>query len=84
MDIDYTRLLRRLFPEDERDGAGAIRLRTMTISAVNGDGTVDLTSGGATIPDVPRLDSSTVANGNQVQVLVSRGQLLVLGRIATS
>lgn len=75
--IDITRLLDRLAPEV--DGASALRLRTMTVAAINVDETVDLTSGSTTIPDVSRLDSAPVAVGSPVQVLTGLGQMLVLG-----
>jgi hypothetical protein len=81
---DMTKLLKKLFPESDSDGPGSLTLRTMTVSAVNGDGTVDLSSSGVVIPDVNRLESATVSNGDRVQVLASRGQLLVLGTVATS
>lgn len=75
--VDYTKLLDKLAPQP--DGSSAIRLRTMVISAVNADGTVDLTSGAATIPDVSRLDSAPAVAGDSVQVLTGLGQMLVLG-----
>lgn len=76
---DYTRIIKKLFPEKERDGFGSLVLRAMVVSAVNGDGTLDLTTGGVTIPDVPYLGSSLAVVGTSVQVLVARGQLLALG-----
>lgn len=76
---DYTRIIKKLFPEKDRDGFGSLVLRAMIVSAVNGDGTLDLTTGGVTIPDVPFLGSSLVVVGASVQVLVARGQLLALG-----
>jgi hypothetical protein len=56
----------------------------MTVDTVNADGTVDLTSGDTTVPNVARLDSSIVFAGDSVQVLAARGQLLVLGSVATA
>lgn len=78
MGIDYTSLLDKLTPQ--RDGEPPTHLRTGTVAAVNSDGTVDITmSGGALVPDVPRLDSAHVAVGTVVQMLSFRGALLVLG-----
>lgn len=78
--IDYTRLLGKLQPE--KDGESPVYLRTMTVAAVNGDGSVNLTTSGVTITNVGRLSSATVSVGNQVQVLVGRGVALVLGTVA--
>lgn len=80
--MDMTRLARQLFPDS--GGAGDLQLRAMVVDAVNADGTLDLVSGDETIPDVARLDSSTVFAGDTVQVLAARGQLLVLGSVATA
>lgn len=76
--LDYTKLVQKLNPD--RDGEPHIHLRVGTVAAVNADGTVDITmSSGALVPDVPRLDSSRVAVGTVVQMLVLRGSMLVLG-----
>lgn len=78
MTLDYTSLLKKLAPYS--DGEPLVSLRTMTVSVVNADGTVDLTtSGGVTIPGVARLSSAVVSAGQHVQVLSGRGVLLVLG-----
>jgi hypothetical protein len=80
MTIDFTRLINKINPEP--DGTPTVALRTMVVATVNGDGTVNLTSSGVTIPNVARLASSSVSVGNRVQVLSARGVLLVLGPVA--
>lgn len=80
MALDYTNILKKLVPEE--DGEPSLHLRTMTVAVVNGDGTVDLTTSGVTVPSVARLSSASVSIGNQVQVLVGRGVMLILGTVA--
>lgn len=75
--FDMTALLDKLVPED--DGPSPLTRRKMTVATLNGDGTVDLVSGGVTIPSVSRLTSAPVWVGAQVQVITHLGALLVLG-----
>jgi hypothetical protein len=85
MSVDYTRLVKELFPETGRDGEPTLHLRTMVVAAVNSDGTVDLTTGGGgTVPGVARLDGAAVVVGGRVQVLAGRGVTLVLGPVAVA
>jgi hypothetical protein len=82
--MDYTRLLNKILGERKGYGPGFLTLRTMTVSAVNSDGTVDLNIGGTTIPDVSQVESLTpLSVGDHVQVLTTRGQLLVVGYVST-
>lgn len=73
--MDYERTLQRLLPK--ADGESPVRHRTGVISAVNGDGTVDVDLGGEVIGGCSILGSTTV--GAVVQVLAWAGDLLVLG-----
>lgn len=75
--FDMTSFLDKLVPED--DGPSPLTRRKMTVSALNADGTVDLVSGGVTIPGVAKLISASVWVGAQVQVVSHLGSLLVLG-----
>lgn len=77
MPIDYNKLLSKIVPQP--DGEDELRIRTGVISALNANGTVDLTLSGAVFPGVAVLDGVGVAVGAVVQVLSSRGYLLVLG-----
>lgn len=78
-ETDFTRWLSKLVPE--KDGEPNLTLRKMLVATVNGDGTLDLTSSGVSIPGVPRLDSVSVIAGDRVQVLTGRGMMLVLGPV---
>jgi hypothetical protein len=80
MSADYTKLLKKLFPDE--GGEPTLHLRTMVVAAVNSDGTVNLTTGGVTVPDVAMLSSVPVVVGSRVQVLTARGVMLVLGPVA--
>lgn len=76
MVADYTALLRKLIPDP--GGEDAVRLRTGVVTAVNGDGTVDVRVSGAIIR-CSRLASASVSNGDTVAVLTSLGEALVIG-----
>jgi len=80
---DYTRLLEKIVPKE--DGEDPLRLRTATVTVINSDGTVDITLSGVTVEDVPVVGSNLgLVVGRTVQVLVHRGDLLVLGQTAGS
>jgi hypothetical protein len=76
--IDYTKILKKIVPE--KDGETPAHLRTGVVSAVNANGTVDILMSGVTVPGVPRLAEATVQVGATVQILASRGSLLVIGQ----
>jgi hypothetical protein len=79
--IDYTKLRKKLAPD--QDGEPPTHLRTATVDAVNSDGTVDLLmASGVIVPDVPKLASAYTPDGSVVQVISLRGSLLVLGVVA--
>lgn len=80
--VDYTRLLQKLDPQV--DGEDVVRLRKGVVDAVNADGTVDLELSEEVIPGVFVLESAVVSAGQVVQVLSSRGSLLVLGGVAST
>lgn len=75
---DLTRLEQRLFPA--QDGEAAVRHRSGIVNTVNMDGTVDLALGSTVVPSASVLAGAVVENGDVVQVLAWRGDLLVLGR----
>lgn len=75
--IDYTKLLKKISPED--DGQDVLRLRVGVVAAIAADGTVDLTLNGVTVPDVPVLGSAHFAVASTVQVLSYRGSLMIIG-----
>lgn len=79
--LDLTRLIEKLDPRP--DGQDKVQLRTGTVAAVNGDGTLDVTLSGVVVPDVPRLASVGALVGDAVQVQVYRGSMLVVGLAAT-
>jgi hypothetical protein len=80
--IDYTKLRKKLAPD--QDGEPATHLRTATVDAVNSDGTVDLLmASGVIVPDVPKLASAYTPDGSVVQVISLRGSLLVIGPSAS-
>lgn len=81
--IDYTKLRRKLIPE--QDGEPATHLRTGVVSVVNTDGTLDIVmSSGVTVPGVPRLAGVVVQVGGVVQMISLRGSLLVIGQVLSS
>ncbi|HEU4751983.1 MAG TPA: hypothetical protein VFU47_02665 [Armatimonadota bacterium] len=80
--IDYTKILKKIVPE--KDGETPAHLRTGVVSAVNANGTVDILMSGVTVPGVPRLAEATVQVGATVQILASRGSLLVIGQAMSS
>lgn len=84
MAIDYTKLLRRLFPEEESDGAGNLTMRVGVVDAVNAGGTVNVAVSGLVVANVPRLAGSNVQAGAVVQILSYRGSMLVIGGVATN
>lgn len=79
--IDYNRLLGKIASSVNpgTDAEDKVRLRTATVSSINVNGTVDILLSAVTIPSVPVLDGLVVAVGAVVQVLSSRGSLLVIG-----
>lgn len=79
--FDYTRALEKIVPKE--DGEDPLRLRTATVTVINSDGTVDIALSGVTVEDVPVVGSNLgLVVGRSVQVLVHRGDLLVLGQTA--
>ena len=82
MAVDLTTLRRKLIPET--DGQDPARLRVGTVTAVNSDGTVDVTLNGTAVANVPVLDSADGLDTDVVvQMLGYRGSLLVLGPVRT-
>jgi len=83
-EIDYTQALKKIVPEIS--GPFPVRLRTGTIAAVNGNGTVNVTmADGQTLTNKPVVGTSVVFTpGQVVNVLVSKDQFLVLGPTASS
>jgi hypothetical protein len=77
MPIDLTQIKKKILPP--QDGQDDVKLRTATVSAVNSNGTVDLTMNGVSVPGVPRLNGALASVGAVVQVLSYRGSLLVIG-----
>lgn len=77
MPIDLTQIKKKILPP--QDGQDELKLRTGTVSAVNVDGTVNLTLNGVTVPSVPVISGVTVSASQVVQVLTYRGSLMVLG-----
>jgi hypothetical protein len=80
--VDWYKALRQIVPP--QDGDDPLRIRKATVDAVNSDGTLDIILSGVTIPDVTRIAGTDVADGDEVQVLVHRGSLLVLGTVASA
>jgi hypothetical protein len=81
MPIDLSQIKKKL--TGPQDGQDVVRLRVGTVSAVNSDGTVDVTISGIVVPSVPRLQGAVVAVGAVVQLTSYRGSLMVLGLVAT-
>lgn len=67
-----------------RQAAPPVRLRQGIITAINGDGTVDLTLGGYELTGVPALAGSSPSVSDPVMVNVCGRDMFVLGKIATS
>lgn len=67
----------------EQDGQDVTRLRVGIVTAVNTDGTCDVTISGTTVPGVPRLVEASVSIGSIVQMISYRGSLLIIGRAAS-
>lgn len=83
MTLDLTRVLDKLLPQ--RDGEAVLTLRSAVVSAVNSDGTIDITLSGVLIPDVAVIGSNVLFTvGRVCRVLVARGTLLVLGEMGTA
>lgn len=78
---NLTKLKKKLIPQP--DGQDVLRLRSGVVTAVNSDGTCDVTLSGVTVPAVPRLQEASVAVGAVVQILTYRGSLLIIGRSAS-
>lgn len=77
MALDYTKLLKKINPQD--DGQDVLRLRVGVVAAIASDGTVDVTINGVTVPDVPVLGGAYFAVASTVQILSYRGSLLIIG-----
>lgn len=76
-----SKIKKKILPlEDGQDG---LKLRTGVVSAVNSDGTCDVTISGVTVAGVPRLMEASVSVGTVVQMLTYRGSLLIIGRSAS-
>lgn len=75
--IDYTRLREKLIPEP--DAEGPVSLRSAVVSVVNADGTLDVLLSNTLVQNVPRLASVTARVGDTVQMLVQRGDKLIIG-----
>lgn len=82
MPIDLSKIKEKLNPTP--DGQDVTRLRTGVVTAVNANGTVDITLSGVTMSGVPRLIGATVVVGQAVQIASYRGSLLVLGGVESS
>ena len=81
--MDYTALLKKLTPD--QDGEPHTRLRTGVVDAVNANGTLDiLMSGGIIVPGVPKLATAYAPPGATVQMISSRGSLLVIGAVGSN
>jgi hypothetical protein len=81
MPIDLSEIRKKI--ASPADGQDVVRLRVGTISAVNADGTLDVTISGIVVPSVPRLQGSPLAVGEVVQLTSYRGSLMVLGTTGT-
>lgn len=79
--MGITDTVQRLFPTP--DGEGSMRHRSGIVTAVNADGTLDVTLGTASVT-VPALAGSVAAVGDTVHVAVWAGDLLALGRVRGS
>lgn len=77
-----SKIKKKILPPD--DGQDTLKLRTGVISAVNSDGTCDVTISGVTVAGVPKLAEAFVPVGSVVQLLTYRGSLLIIGASATS
>lgn len=80
--LDYTKLRQKLNPEP--DGQDVLRLRVGVVTAINANGTCDVTVSGTTVPNVSRLQEATVSVGAVVQMLSYRGAMMIIGRAASS
>ena len=82
MAIDFTSLLDKLQPDP--GGESTLRMRTGTVSAVNANGTLDITmSSGVVVPGVPKLATAYAPVGANVQMISQRGGLLVIGAVGS-
>lgn len=84
MDTAKLSQIKKALSGQQDDGQDVARLRTGVISAVNTNGTVDVTLSGVTVAGVPHLMSAGIEVGTIVQLLSYRGSLLVLGTSAGS
>lgn len=80
--INYSQLKEKLNPD--RDGQDVLQLRVGVVTAINSDGTADVTVNGVTVPKVTRLAEASVTVGVVVQMLSYRGSLMIIGRVSTS
>lgn len=79
MTIDYTKILQKIVPE--KDGEAYTTLRTATVTALNGNNTVNITLSGTAVTNVPIVGSIlNLSVGQAAQVLTYRGGLLALGQ----
>lgn len=78
---NLSRIKKKILPPD--DGQDTLKLRTGVVSAVNANGTCDVTISGVTVAGVPRLQEASVAVGLVVQILTYRGSMIIIGRAAT-
>jgi hypothetical protein len=72
-----SKIKKKILPPD--DGQDTIRLRSAVITAVNSDGTADITLSGVTVAGVSALGSAVLWPGATVQVMTYRGSLLIIG-----
>jgi hypothetical protein len=82
MPIDLSQIKKKIV--GPQDGQDVVRLRVGTVSAVNADGTLDVTISGIVVPSVPRLRGEPLAVGEVVQLTSYRGSLMVLDSTASN
>jgi hypothetical protein len=82
-EFDPTLLLNKITPK--KDAEPKVGLRTATVNAVNGNGTVNIVLDGVILTGRPVVGSAVVFSvGQVVNVLTGLGTLLVLGGTASS
>lgn len=80
--IDPTRLLEKLIPE--KDGEPYLTYRKGVITAVNSNGTIDITLSGVAVTGVPVIGETTdYVVGRTAHLLAAKGLLLALGTAAS-
>lgn len=80
--MDYTKLLRKIKPEDQVSGDPGLELRAGIIDSAGTAGTYNVLMSGVLVPNVPRLQGAGVQVGAVVQMLSYRGSLLIIGQPA--